>query len=98
LLAVGDASVLPELRGLAADPRWRIREAVAIALQRMGEVDFPALLEEMRRWAAGTALERRPSSPRSAGRGSSQSRRASEMCWRCSSGDGGASRARRSPH
>lgn len=59
LLAVGDASVLPELRGLAADPRWRIREAVAIALQRMGEVDFPALLEEMRRWAAGTALERR---------------------------------------
>jgi hypothetical protein len=59
LLAAGDASVLTDLRRLCADPRWRIREAVAIALQRMGDVDFPALVEEMGRWAAGTALERR---------------------------------------
>ncbi|MGZ8783403.1 MAG: hypothetical protein ACXWZB_07900 [Gaiellaceae bacterium] len=59
LLAGGDAAVLADLRPLAADPRWRIREAVAIALQRFGDADFAALHEEMRRWARGTALERR---------------------------------------
>jgi hypothetical protein len=59
LLAEGDASILPELRRLAADPRWRIREAVAIALQRFGDTDLPALLAEMRRWAGGPPLERR---------------------------------------
>lgn len=59
LLATGDAAVLADLRRLAADPRWRIREAVAIALQRFGDADFAALLHEMRLWARGTALERR---------------------------------------
>ena len=59
LLAGGDASVLVALRRLAEDPRWRIREAVAIALQRLGDADFASLREEMRRWARGTALERR---------------------------------------
>lgn len=59
LLAAGDAAVLPDLRRLAGDPRWRIRESVAIALQRFGDADFAALLDEMRRWANGTALERR---------------------------------------
>ena len=59
LLAAGDAAVLSDLRRLAADPRWRIRESVAIALQRFGDADFAALLDEMRRWANGTALERR---------------------------------------
>jgi HEAT repeat protein len=44
LLAEGDASILPELHRLAADPRWRIREAVAMALQRFGDADLPALL------------------------------------------------------
>jgi HEAT repeat protein len=59
LLAAGDRSVLAELRKLASDPRWRIREAVAIALQRFGDVDFPALLDEMRRWASGTPVVQR---------------------------------------
>ncbi len=59
LLATGDGAVLADLRRLAADPRWRIREAVAIALQRFGDADYGALLHEMRRWARGTALERR---------------------------------------
>jgi HEAT repeat protein len=59
LLAAGDSSVLAELRRFASDPRWRIREAVAIALQRFGDVDVPALLHEMEGWASGTALERR---------------------------------------
>jgi hypothetical protein len=59
LLAAGDGSVLAELHRFASDPRWRIREAVAIALQRFGDVDVPALLHEMEGWASGTALERR---------------------------------------
>src|SRR5215218_3223095 len=59
LLAAGDGSVLAKLRRFASDPRWRIREAVAIALQRFGDVDVPALLHEMQGWASGTALERR---------------------------------------
>ena len=59
LVAAGDGSLLGELRRLAEDPRWRVREAVAIALQRVGDRDFAALHEEMERWSGGTALERR---------------------------------------
>jgi len=59
LVADGDRSLLPELRRLANDPRWRVREAVAIALQRVGDADMPALLAEMQAWAGGSALERR---------------------------------------
>jgi hypothetical protein len=59
LLAEGHRSVLAELREHASDPRWRIREAVAIALQRYGDSDLPALHRAMRDWASGTALERR---------------------------------------
>ena len=36
LMAEGDLTVLPTLRGCASDPRWRTREAVAMALQRWG--------------------------------------------------------------
>ena len=43
----------------ASDPRWRIREAVAMALQRWGEADFGALRTAMHEWAHGTWLERR---------------------------------------
>ena len=59
LLADGDRSALVDLRRLAGDPRWRVREAVAIGLQRFGDADFPALVTEMQRWASGSLLERR---------------------------------------
>lgn len=59
LAAGGSRDVLPRLRGLASDPRWRVREAVAMALQRIGAVDMPALLREMRSWAKGNDFERR---------------------------------------
>ncbi|HOG45360.1 MAG TPA: HEAT repeat domain-containing protein [Anaerolineae bacterium] len=59
LAAEGDATVLPTLRRLANDPRWRLREAVAMALQRLGDADMEALLAEMEHWSAGTLLERR---------------------------------------
>jgi hypothetical protein len=44
------------LRAQANDPRWRVREGVAMALQRLG---FDAILPAMRDWATGTPLERR---------------------------------------
>ena len=84
LLAAGDRAVLADLRLLAADPRWRIREAVAIALQRFGDADFAALLGEMQRWARERRSSGGPRSPLSASRGCSGSRTASETCWRSS--------------
>jgi hypothetical protein len=59
LLAEGQIEALPVLRTHASDPRWRIREAVAQALQIWGEVDMDALLGEMEAWSRGNLLERR---------------------------------------
>jgi hypothetical protein len=59
LCAGGERELLETLRAYAADPRWRIREAVAMGLQYLGEVDMDALLVEMERWSQGTFLEQR---------------------------------------
>ncbi|MGE5123731.1 MAG: HEAT repeat domain-containing protein [Acidobacteriaceae bacterium] len=59
LLAGGQGELLQPLRKLASDPRWRIREAVAMALQRLGEVNMPALISAMCHWSLGTPLEQR---------------------------------------
>jgi hypothetical protein len=59
LIAQGDLNLLPRLRGYASDPRWRTREAVAMALQRWGQVDMTHLLQEMEIWSGGSWLEKR---------------------------------------
>jgi hypothetical protein len=59
LLAEGIDDVLPVLRRSASDPRWRMREAVAMALQRLGDADMEQLITEMQAWAGGTYLEQR---------------------------------------
>jgi hypothetical protein len=59
LLAEGKREVLKTLRPYASDPRWRIREGVAMALQRLGEVDVDSLLQEMEKWSKGNLLEKR---------------------------------------
>jgi len=59
LLAEGQAEVLPILRASASDPRWRLREAVAMALQRYGDSDMPSLIYEMQSWSMGSPLEQR---------------------------------------
>jgi 3-methyladenine DNA glycosylase AlkC len=59
LLSQGQVEVLEALRFHASDPRWRIREAVAKALQYLGEVDMDALLHEMEAWSEGNRLEQR---------------------------------------
>jgi hypothetical protein len=59
LLAEGHTGVLETIRACAADPRWRVREGVCMALQRLGQVDMDALLAEMEQWQYGNLLERR---------------------------------------
>jgi hypothetical protein len=59
LLADGDSDQLIVLRKCASDPRWRIREGVAMALQRWGEKDMDALLRAMADWRKGNWLEQR---------------------------------------
>jgi hypothetical protein len=59
LLAEGKMEVLKTLRPYASDPRWRIREGMAMALQRLGQVDMDSLLQEMEEWSQGNLLEKR---------------------------------------
>jgi hypothetical protein len=59
LLSEGKMEVLKTLRPYASDPRWRIREGVAMALQRLGQVDMDLLLREMEQWSKGNPLEKR---------------------------------------
>jgi hypothetical protein len=51
LAATDGETVLPWLKQLASDPRWRVREGVAIALQRLGRASMPQLIAEMERWS-----------------------------------------------
>ncbi len=59
LLAEGRSEMLVTLRSCASDRRWRIREGVAMALQRLGDVDMNALIGAMKTWSTGTPLEQR---------------------------------------
>jgi hypothetical protein len=52
-------SALKPLRAFAADPRWRTREAVAMALQAWGASQPEKMLEEMESWAGGSPFEQR---------------------------------------
>ncbi len=51
LAATDGEAVLGWLKELAADPRWRVREGVAIALQRLGRTSMPQLIGEMEPWS-----------------------------------------------
>jgi hypothetical protein len=44
-------TVMTWLRELASDKRWRVREGVAIALQRIGLENMPRLLSDMHVWS-----------------------------------------------
>jgi hypothetical protein len=52
-------TVMTWLRELASDGRWRVREGVAIALQRIGRENMPRLLADMQVWAEGEPLVQR---------------------------------------
>jgi len=59
LVADGERPELAALRRLAGDPRWRIREGVAMALQRIGKADMDMLLDVAGEWADGDRYEQR---------------------------------------
>jgi hypothetical protein len=59
IIANGLREYLPDLRKQASDPRWRIREAVAMALQIIGKHDFYLLSFICSEWVSGNFLEQR---------------------------------------
>jgi hypothetical protein len=59
LAAAGDLAAQERLKSYANDPRWRIREAVAMALQAIGEADLERLLSVCEHWSRGSWLEMR---------------------------------------
>lgn len=59
LVAEGERGLVAQLRIAARDERWRVRESVAIALQRWGDADLAALLAEIEGWATGGTLTER---------------------------------------
>jgi hypothetical protein len=69
LLAEGRGEFLPTLSQYASDPRWRIREGVALALQRLGVVDMDSFLVEMEKWSKGDLWSRGPPRRLSANQG-----------------------------
>jgi hypothetical protein len=52
-------TVMPWLRELTEDPRWRVRDGVAIALQRLGHASMPQLIAEMETWSKDGPLVQR---------------------------------------
>ena len=52
-------TVMTWLHELASDPRWRVREGVAIALQRFGQESMPRLIAEMKVWSRDDAFVQR---------------------------------------
>ena len=52
-------TVMSWLRERASDPRWRVREGVAMALQRIGRENMPMLLGQMKEWMHGDAFVQR---------------------------------------
>ena len=59
LAAEGRLDTIPRLREYACDRRWRMREGVAMALQRFGDANMPLLLDEMEKWIDGNPLRMR---------------------------------------
>ena len=45
-----DRNLVGRLRQHASDGRWRVREAVAMALQRLGDADLPRMLDLVSDW------------------------------------------------
>jgi AcrR family transcriptional regulator len=58
-LTEGHLDLLESLRTHASDPRWRVREAVAMALQRLGDARMEQLLAAMQAWSRGNPYEQR---------------------------------------
>ena len=60
LVNKGKLNYMKKLRLFASDPRWRIREAVAMALQRIGDLNIDFLIHEMEDWSKGNTCKNNP--------------------------------------
>jgi hypothetical protein len=58
-LYAGQEDILPRLQQLANDPRWRIREGVAMALQLLGDKNMDRLITSIQPWKDGSYYEQR---------------------------------------
>lgn len=58
-IAHGGAARLEEIRPFASDPRWRVREATAIALQAIGDAGPDLFRTATQEWSLGNRLEQR---------------------------------------
>lgn len=59
LVAEGKRKYRKTLRARASDPRWRVREGVAMALQYWADRDFEAVMDELETWRDGNLYEQR---------------------------------------
>jgi hypothetical protein len=59
LVNQGKMNYLEQIRQFASDSRWRIREGVAMALQRIGDNDINLALREAKELSQGNFLEKR---------------------------------------
>lgn len=59
LINRGKKNYWKALRPFASDSRWRIREAVAMAIQRIGDENITLALDEARELSRGNLLEKR---------------------------------------
>ena len=59
LIAEGNEEFIPLLQKQASDPRWRVREASAMALQTIGDTNPDLQLEIANTWKKGNFLEQR---------------------------------------
>lgn len=59
LAAEGDPAAPGELRRCASDESWRVREGVAMGLQRLGDAEPAALVRLVADWADGPPLVQR---------------------------------------
>lgn len=59
LIAEGDHHHVGTLRSLSSDPRWRVREAVVMALHRVAREDPEHVLEIVEDWSTGGPVEQR---------------------------------------
>ncbi len=59
LTAEGRMDLARELRGHAEDERWRVREGVAMALQRLGDADVSRLFALVSGWVDGAPYVQR---------------------------------------
>lgn len=54
-----DSGLLQQLKERANDPRWRIREAVAMALQIIGRKKISRMIDYVQYWSEGSYMEQR---------------------------------------